>query len=183
MPDLVRFPSPTRALLFAAWCFGATAPMAAQHAPASASRSESALVVVLSAQGATQSDAVRSSRITNALGGREVVSIYTTDTPVAYKFAAGVHTAFGGSLIPYDRRAQTADDFASLLVHNAVDHAARQHPGQAILVVVEPDLMIPFLRRATGKPTAGADRDDAGADGFTITMPSNGDRTAARLPF
>jgi hypothetical protein len=112
------------------------------------------------------------------------MSIYTTDARVAYQFAAAMHTAVGGSLIPYDRRSRTADDFASLLVQNAVEHAARQHPGQAVLVVVEPDLMLPFLRRATGKPTTSVvEPEDAAADGFTITITSNGDRTAARLPF
>jgi hypothetical protein len=179
MPHFVRSVSATRALILAAWCFGAAAPAAAQDAHGSVARSASALVVVLSAR----DSAVRSSRIANALGGREVVSIYTTDAPVAYQFAAAVHTAFGGSLIPYDRRSRAADEFASLLVQNAVEHAARQHPGQAVLVVVEPDLVLPFLRRATGKPTTGVEPEDIAADGFTITITSNGDRTATRLPF
>jgi hypothetical protein len=178
MPDFVRSTPASRALILVALCVGAATPTAAQSTPDSASRSASSLVVVLSAR----AGAIRSPRIADALGGREVVSIYTTDASMAYDAAAKVHTTFGGSLIPYDRRSRAADDFASLLVRNAVDHAARQHPGQAVLVVVEQDLMLPFLHHATGKPIAGLEPDTAGADGFRITISPNGDRTATRLP-
>ena len=177
MPDLVRSVSVTRTLLVAGWSFAVATPAPAQNAHGGAPRSASALVVILSAR---DSD-VRSSRIANAIGGREVVSIYTTDAPAAYRIAEAVHTGFGGSLIPYDRRSRAADDFASLLVQNAVEHAARQHPDQAVLVVVEPDLMLPFLRYATGKPSTTIDPDDARGDGFTITITSSGERVATRL--
>jgi hypothetical protein len=178
MPGPVRSASVTRALIVALGCLGVAPPAWAQSVPANAPQSSTVVVFL-----PTRTDSVAASRITRAIGGREVVAIYTTDTPAAVRVAHVVHGQFGGSLIPYDRLGRDAGDFGDVLYRNAVDHGARQHPGTAVLVVAEPDLMLPFLRHAISPPGDDGTLAKTAADGFVVSIEIAGNRSVRPLPF
>jgi hypothetical protein len=178
MPAFARFRSASRALTFAAWCAGASLPAAAQSSRGIAPRPASTLVVVLPAP----SDSTPDARIARAVAGRDVAAVYTTDNPASYRAADAMHTDFGGSLIPYDRLARSANDVADLLFHNAVDNAARRHAGQVVLVVAEPDVTLALLRRATRRRAIGSEPDSATSNGFMIAIGPDGSRSVTRLP-
>jgi hypothetical protein len=163
MPRLLRSVSVTRALILGAWCSGAALPALAQS---SGTALRGTVVVFLP----TQVDSVTASRISRAIGGREVVAIYTTDAPTVFPVAKAIHAQFGGSLIPYDRLSRSANDFGDLLFQNAVDYTARKHRGQAVLVVAESDLTLPFLRRAVSPQTLDRELEKAAKDGFVIAV-------------
>jgi len=128
-------------------------------------------------------DSVPAPRIVHAIDGREVAAVYTTDTPATSRVAKSVHVRFGGSLIPYDRLARSAVEFGNLLFQNAVNVGAQRHPGEAILVVAEPDLLLPLLRRVLGPQPPGRELAKAMQEGFVITLGSAGERSASPLPF
>ena len=178
MRAVVRFRSATRALAFASWCAAASLPAAAQSAHGIAARPDSTLVVVL----LPRNDATLDARVARAVAGRNVAAVYTTDNPASYHAADAVHTDFGGSLIPYDRLARSANDFADLLFRNAVVNAARHHAGQVVLVVAEPDVTLALLRRTTRRQATGGEPDSATSNGFMIAIGPDGSRSVTRLP-
>jgi len=141
---------------------------------------DSAIVVLIPAE----DGAVSPSRVARAVGNRDVTAVYTTNAPAARRFAKRLHDRLGGSLIPYDRVGMAADEFAGVLVENAVDYAAHRNLGRAVLVVVEPDLTRSFLRYAAGSAAPGvADVDSRVTDGFVITVAPDGSRAVVRISF
>lgn len=179
MPRFVRSASLTRAIVLGAACLASAVPAQSQSAPSAASARRATIVVFLP----TRVDSVAASRIRRTIGGRDVVAVYTTDSPTAYRAAQALHVQFGGSLIPYDRLSRPASDFGNLLFHNAVEYAAREHLGQAVLVVAETDLTLPFLRRAVSPQTLDSELEKGSEDGFLITLGTAGSRSVTLLPF
>jgi hypothetical protein len=163
-------------LMLVGTCFGAAQTAGGQSTPATPSRST--VVVVLPA-----TDPVAAPRIAHAIDGREVAALYTTDMPATSRVAQSMHSRFGGSLIPYDRLSRSAVDFGDLLFQNAVNVGAQRHPGEAILVVVEPDLLLPFFHRALGPQTTDSELAKATQEGFVITFGSAGQPSVSPLPF
>ena len=120
--------------------------------------------------------------VRRAVGGREVAAVYTTDDATTRRAADRVHAHLGGSLINYDRVGMSDEALAGVLVENAVGYAAPREPAAAILVVAEPGLIRPFLRRAAG----GADRAgaaDADVAAYVLTAAPDGARAVAPVPF
>jgi len=177
----VRFvcTSITRALALGACFFGAAVTARAQATLRTAPHTTEAVVVFLPVPG----DSAAASRIARSLGDREVVAVYTTDAPAAYRAAQVLHDRFGGSLIPYDRLSRPAAEFGDLLFDNSVGSAARKHLGQAILVVAEADLTLPFLRRARSSRSGDSRVEQEAARGFVIAVDGAGSRSVTRLEF
>ncbi len=81
------------------------------HSVSNATPAKTATVVVFLP---TRVDPLTASRVRRAIGSREVVAVYTTDTPTPSHVAQALHAQFGGSLIPYDRLSRPASEFADL---------------------------------------------------------------------
>jgi hypothetical protein len=114
------------------------------------------------------------------INGRTLVGIYTTDGAGAARLAARLQADLGSTIVTRERGGKTAEDFAALLVAAAVDTAARRQMNRAVIVVVEPDVFRPFLRRAAGERSAASlDKDIKGLQPVTIFV-SPGDAADGR---
>jgi hypothetical protein len=121
-------------------------------------------------------------QLRRAVAGREVTAVYTSDDATAYRVADEVHARLGGSLINYDRVGMSDAALADVLFDNAVEFAARREPGAAILVVTEPGLILPFLRRATGSVGSNA-ANEQNAAAYAITVAPDGAYAVAPVTF
>lgn len=97
----------------------------------------------------------RLARLREALTGMEVVALYSASDPATLRVAQRLQEVLGGSMRPYDRGAAGAPEFARRLARNAIGSNA----GRTVVVVVQPDFVEPFLRRAmamAGRPASEA---------------------------
>lgn len=156
---------------------GQAAPEPARAPVRPAPAPDTALVVLIPADA---HGAVHAARVARAAGGRKVTAVYTTDDPAARRSADRLHARLGGSLINYDRVRMADEAFAGVLVENALEYAARREPRRAVVVVVEPGLVVPFLRRAAGAPAPDAAYGRR-PDGFVIAVAPDDRRAVTRV--
>ena len=83
-----------------------------------------------------------------AIKDHRVLAVYATGGPVSRALATRVQASVGGPIISLDRAARSVDDFARMMVDTIVEKTARSNTKRSILVVIEPDLILPFLRGA-----------------------------------
>lgn len=137
--------------------FASGRPAVAQDLADSAAfvAADSTLVVLVPAN----TDAAGALGVVRALSGVDVSAVYATNGPATRRLARVLSETVGGSLVPYDRAGMEDDEFAAVLVRNAIG----ANPRRAVVVVVEPDLMRPFFRHAAA--AAGVDVGPTGAPG------------------
>jgi hypothetical protein len=116
---------------------------------------DSTLVVLVPAT----TDAAGALGAVRALRDKDVAAVYTTGDPAARRLARALSTTVGGSFVPYDRGGMPDEEFAAVLVRNALG----ANPRRAVVVVVEPGLVGPLFRGAA--VAAGVDVGPTGAPG------------------
>jgi beta-lactamase regulating signal transducer with metallopeptidase domain len=158
---------------------GVTAPSARRTTAGTPPASDAPLVIVVQV---AADGTVPVRQLRRAVAGREVTAVYTSDDATAYRVADEVHARLGGSLINYDRVGMSDAALADVLFDNAVEFAARREPGAAILVVTEPGLILPFLRRATGSVGSNA-ANEQNAAAYAITVAPDGAYAVAPVTF
>lgn len=93
--------------------------------------------------------------VTSALGSARAHAVYTTDAPRAIRLGRYLaDSVLDIGRIPYDRAGQTDQQFARVLVDNAL----RNHPDEVVVLVVESRLAPVVVREASGRdaPVSGA---------------------------
>jgi hypothetical protein len=97
--------------------------------------------------------ASRLARLRAAIEGDGVVAVYSASDAATLQVAQRLQDLLGGELRPYDRVEMSSAQFARTLAENAIGSNA----GQTVVVVVNTELVVPFLRRAmsmAGRPAS-----------------------------
>jgi hypothetical protein len=115
----------------------------------------------------------------DALDGAEVAAVYAASDAASIRIAKRLQDIFGGSLQSYDRMRMSGAKFAGVLAENAIG----ANRGGTVVVVVEPGLVEPFLRRAVA--LEGGRGSDAPAhvragDAFVLSMEGRQSRISRR---
>lgn len=121
-----------------------------------------------------------------AIKKHKVLAVYTTDGPVGRALATKVQARVGGPLISLDRAGKSVEDFARLMVDTLVEKTARPNMKRAILVVIDRDLIPPFLLGAVPglaslrrKPTSF---DPTGLGTFIVFVKADNTRALSMRP-
>lgn len=118
------------------------------------------------------------SRLTRDAQRMTTIAVFTTDGPAARSLAVKAQAVTGGPLIPLERANRSIPDFTRALIDTIVERTARPniHRGHrletshaAIVVVVEPELVLPFVRGSlTERGRALLDRSNEGLATYTV---------------
>jgi hypothetical protein len=106
------------------------------------------------------------------------VGVFTTDEPLARSLATTVQAIVGGPLIQLGRANRSIEDVTRTLIDTIVEKTARPNMNRghrscrnhaAIVLVAEPELVLPFVRASLGeRGRALLDRRDNDPATFTV---------------
>jgi len=161
-------PSVVRLAVIACCLATASERAVAQSAAGSAAEWRDSTVVLLVPTG-VETAAPGLARLCDALGAARVVAVYSAGDAATLRAARRLQDVVGGDLRPYDRGGLSASGFAVRLADNAVG----SNRGAAVVVVVEPEFVKPFLRRAmaiAGRPATEAVADIGPGEALLLTL-------------